>query len=389
MAMAAGGDECDRYGGCRAIRTRATGRFRVEKIRRRWMLVTPEGHGYVALGANHIGNYFRDPAQSGPLLARFGGDREKAEEAFFRAMLDLNLNAGEAYAPLLERYKQRLPRIENIEFPRREKFAFDVFDPAFQKELHADSVAQCRQFAGDPWVIGVTYVDLPVWDAKRVEYFRNLPPSAPGRKAYEAWLKRSASKNEDEFLGLVAAELYPRLKAAVRQGAPNHLFLGERFVLRMPPEPVVRAVAKEVEVFCTQALILSPHRPPEWQTFQADGYRRAHELTGDKPMLIIDWPTPFSLDAQYETDRGVVKDERTGTDEAVHFVEGAFAEPYIIGVYICQLAGRHGNDRWFPEGRMKRTYLKDDGTPYPYRTRRMAEANRAVLDKVYRTVSGR
>lgn len=201
--------------------------------------------------------------------------------------------------------------------------------------------------------------------------------------------KCTASKDEDEFLGLVAAELYPRLKAAVRQDAPNHLFLGERFVLRMPPEPVVRAVAKEVDVFCTQALILSPHRPPEWQTFQADGYRRAHELTGDKPMLIIDWPTPFSLDIQYETDRGVVKDERTGTDEAVRFVEGAFAEPYIIGVYICQLAGRHGNDRWFPEGRMKRTYLKDDGTPYAYRTRRMAEANRAVLEKVYRTVSGR
>jgi hypothetical protein len=387
LALAAGGDEYDRYGGYRSIRSRATGRFRVEKIRGRWMFITPEGHGFVALGANHIGKFFAESTQSGPLLDRFGGDRVQAEEAFFRAMQNLHLNAGEAYAPLLDRYKQRLPRIENIEFPRREKFAFDVFDPAFQKELHEDSVAQCRRFAGDPWVIGVTYVDLPIWNSKRVDYFRNLPPSTPGRRAFEQWRKQSPSQNEEEFLSLVAMELYPRMKAAVREGAPGHLFLGERFVLRMPPEPVVRAVGKHVDVFCTQALILSPHRPPEWQTFQADGYRHAYELTGEKPMLIIDWPTPFSLDTQYETDRGVVRDERTGTDEAVRFVADAFAEPFIIGLFICQLAGMHGNDRWFPAGRMKRTYLKDDGTPYSYRTRRMGEANRAVLETLYRRFS--
>lgn len=152
------------------------------------------------------------------------------------------------------------------------KFQFDVFDPAFHERLHDETVAQCREFAHDPWVIGVTYVDLPVWDSRRVDFFRALPEDAPGRRRYEEYVRNAKPPSDEEFLGIVAEELYPHMRAAVKTGAPNHLFLGERFVLRMAPEPVLRAVGRAADVFCTQSLILSPHRPPERQVFQPDGY---------------------------------------------------------------------------------------------------------------------
>jgi hypothetical protein len=172
------------------------------------------------------------------------------------------------------------------------------------------------------------------------------------------------------------------MRQAVKAGAPNHLFLGERFVLRQVPAPVLAAVGANVDVFCTQSLILSPQRPPEWQTFQPEGYRRDHQLTAQKPMIIIDWAAPFSLDDTYATDRGEVRDERTASEDAARFLTQALQEDYIVGVFKCQLGGTHGNDRWFPAGRMKRTYLRDDGTPFPVRTARTARAHGEALAAV-------
>ncbi|MEZ5355209.1 MAG: hypothetical protein R2762_21460 [Bryobacteraceae bacterium] len=408
----------DRFGGDRRIRSRATGLFRTERIGGRWMLISPEGHGYVALGSNHIGKYMADPAQSGPLLERFRGDRKMAEQALIRAIASLGLNAGEAYDPLLGGLRGRLPRIENVDLPGGVKFRYDIFDWEFQRALHQSVKQQCSAFAGDPWVIGAAAVNEPVWDWRRVNFYRQLPPLAAGRIRYHDWLEKKHpgidSLNrawgtsfrsfgelrtldklpliegraphehgaDDEFLGLAADELHARLKAAVNAGAPWHLFLGERFVLRFPPDAVLRAVGNHVDVFCTQSLIHPPQRPPEWQIFQPERYRYEHGVTG-KPMIIVDWATPFSLDTTYSHERGVIKDERAATADAAAFVAAAFAEPFLVGLFQCQLIGRHGNDRLFPDGRMKRTYLRDDATPWPYRTAQMAKANRAALRRVY------
>ncbi len=35
----------------------ATGFFRIVEVNGRSLLITPKGHGYVALGANHVGEY--------------------------------------------------------------------------------------------------------------------------------------------------------------------------------------------------------------------------------------------------------------------------------------------------------------------------------------------
>ncbi len=51
-ALAAEKPAYDRYGGYTAVERKATGWFRVERIDERWTFFSPEGHPYIALGAN-------------------------------------------------------------------------------------------------------------------------------------------------------------------------------------------------------------------------------------------------------------------------------------------------------------------------------------------------
>jgi hypothetical protein len=132
-------------------------------------------------------------------------------------------------------------------------------------------------------------------------------------------------------------------------------------------------------------LILSPQRPPEWQVFQSEGYDSTFAIV-QKPMIIVDWATPFSLDETYTNDRGTIKAEAEAAEDVARWVKDALQQPYIVGVFKCQFIGTHGNDRWFPEGRMKRTLWKDDGTAFPVMTERVSQAHREALDEVYESV---
>ena len=49
----------DRYGGYLYVKGTTTGRFHLETIDDRHVLITPEGHGYIALGVCHTGEFAR------------------------------------------------------------------------------------------------------------------------------------------------------------------------------------------------------------------------------------------------------------------------------------------------------------------------------------------
>lgn len=410
----------DRFGGYTGIQRNATGYFRVEQVEERWLLITPEGHGYIALGANHTGRFLNEKEQSAGLYERVGNDQQKAEETMYQAYLESELNAGEAYAPLNSYLKKRLPYIAHLNYPYS-KFEFDIFSDSVQAAFREHLLPQCQSVASDSFAIGIAFIDLPVWNGRRMEYFRSLPSSSPGKQVYQKFLRNqyeniqqlnasygtsfasfdelleatewtvnndnSAGQKDDElFLGQVADELYSLLRDIAREGAPNHLFLGERYVLRMVPEPVLQSIAKYVDVFCTQALILSPQRPPEWQVFQKGGFDSTYAIV-QKPMIVIDWATPFSLDETYETDRGTIKTEAAAAEDVAQWIQKALSQPYLVGVFKCQFIGTHGNDRWFPKGRMKRTLWQDDGTRFPNMTRTVSQAHRTALDNIYQSVA--
>lgn len=153
--------------------------------------------------------------------------------------------------------------------------------------------------------------------------------------------------------------------------------------MRASPRPVLEAVGKHSDVFLTQALILSKHRPPEWQVFQPEAYRQEHAWLGGKPMLIVDWTAPYSMAESFDTEHGTLKPEAEASREAARWLSHAIKEPYIAGIFLCQLAGTHVNDRFFPPGSMKRTFLREDGSRTAFRTSIFSRANAAALRYVY------
>jgi hypothetical protein len=254
-------------------------------------------------------------------------------------------------------------------------------------------------------------------DSSKVQPYRVGVPDSAGRKRYHAFLSDryggdiarlnqtygtqlpdfaalenkprlnlatdSAEARADDaaFAALIAEQLIATVRKACKAGAPNHLFLGERTFLRSVPAEVLKVMGRPVDVFCTQAIILSAHRPPEWQIFQREGYDREHALV-KKPMIIVDWAAPFSLGAAFESERGMIHDEAAAAEMAAKFVTDAFEPPYMIGLFICQVIGSHANDQWF-DGKAKRTYLRDDGIAFEHRRAKLKAANAAVLQRLY------
>ncbi len=408
----------DAYGGVKAIQAKSTGFFRVDSTAGRWRFITPDGHGYFAIGANHTGKFLEDSSQSGPYLARFGGDSARARQDLLQNYLRLGYNAGEAYAELDPYLKSRLPYIAHLEYPQREYLQIDIFDPKEQTRLFEHTLAQSEPLRNDKMLIGIAFRDLPNWDRRRMDILRSWPATAPGKQEYVAFLRErhggditrlnktygstfasfdSLAETEDwklplenedidrddaDFMAKIAELWYGTLARATRQGAPDHLFMGERHQLRDTPDAVLRVVGRHVDVFLTQALIRSRQRPPEWQVFQEAAYRHEYRLTR-KPMVIVDWATPFSLEETFVNEQGTIKNEAEATRDVARWLH-QFAElPFAVGVFKCQFIGTHANDRWF-DGKARRTILQDDGTDFEYMSAGLAEAHRDVLKAVYR-----
>jgi hypothetical protein len=409
--------QTDRFGGFVDVQREATGFFRVEEIKGRWCFITPEGHPFIALGANHVGSFLAQQKQGSGLMARYRGNEDEAAKGILSALRELGMNAGDAYQPE-PRYRTELPRIVSISYGQAGKNTeLDVFDEAALKAVSQHVIGQCRRIAEDAWVIGIAGPDLPKWGVSRIHPYRIAKPDSPGRRRYHAFLRekyagditklnaayeshfpsfealeskprlnlktisREAKSDDAAFAALIAETLFSTVRSACKAGAPNHLFLGERTYLRSIPDPVLEVMGRHVDVFCTQALILSPQRPPEWQMFQRAGYDHEYALV-KKPIIIVDWAAPFSLGASFESEKGMIHDEAKASEMAAKFVTDAFEPPYMIGLFICQVIGTHPNDKWF-DGKAKRTYLRDDGIAFEHRRKSLKRANEAVLQRLY------
>ena len=110
-----------------------------------------------------------------------------------------------------------------------------------------------------------------------------------------------------------------------------------------------------------------------------------HQLTG-KPIIVDDWAAGFSLEDTFETEYGTFFDERRASQQASDWLISAMRQPYILGVWKCQLLGIHGADRQF-KGKSRRTYFRDDGSPYRFRTETAKQAHAKALKLAYASAS--
>ena len=283
--------------------------------------------------------------------------------------------------------------------------------------MHDFVSARCATTKDNPWVIGVAGPDLPKWDSSYVHPYRIAPAGSTARQGYETFLRDrhaddiaslnvaygtkfpswdaltgkprlnfkidtdAAHADENAFLALIAEKHFAAVRTACKARAPHHLYLGERTQLRTIPDAVLEAMGRHIDVFCTQSLIRLPQTPPEWQIFQRTFYDHEYALV-KKPMVIIDWAAPFSLgNAPEPTEYGTLKPEPQAAADAARFIHNGFKPRYMIGLFICQVIGTHPNDKFFTNA--KRTYLRDDGTPFPTRTNLLRSTNRALIEHLY------
>ena len=117
-----------------------------------------------------------------------------------------------------------------------------------------------------------------------VQFIRDLPATAPGKRRYEAFLKGEGPRQDLDFLRLIARELYTDTTAIFEELDPQRLIFGERYNTFYVPREVLEEAAKVVDVISVQP-------------FRFYNYRR-FDISGEEVIMrscdSICWILPFA-----------------------------------------------------------------------------------------------
>ena len=432
-----GATELDRYGGWMDVKGEATGSFHIETIQGRDILITPDGHGFVALGINHI-NALESPGTNEADLfkSRYGGDWKRAAQDIKRQFKDWGFNSVGKGVGLLER---ELPYLAASSLVRTAKYYTepggknpykfpDVFDPAVKARLEGDVETFCKQHRDNPMLIAYYWTDTPTWDIHKTRVFRGtdwvseirtLPGQAPGKQRYLRFLreryvdniqrfnrayalqmksfdeladadldqldlKRYDIEQDDQvFLGLIATTYYGIVGTATRKHDPKHMVFGEKYLLGDQPVQVTSAAAPYLDALAVQPGdgYIPIYTPGD--IYPAREIEALHRLVL-KPIFICDHQISFATERYPKAiwpyhQRDNEADAAAATEQ---FLKEAFAQPYILGYMRCQYIDRFTERR----NAIKLGLLRDDGSPYDKLVDASTRANATVKEMVRKAV---
>ena len=186
----------DKYGGFMSLSLKATGNFRVEKVNGRWVFVTPDGHPFIAIGANHTGPTIRNQGQSSGLWAKYENSPDVTAQRILPIYQSMGFTAGDVYQPE-STYTRTLPWISFFWYGDANQTFVDVFDESTMLNVTRRAFEHAASLADNPSVLGIGGPDLPIWDDKLVRKYRQLSREAPGRIRYAAFLRDRYSSRFD------------------------------------------------------------------------------------------------------------------------------------------------------------------------------------------------
>jgi hypothetical protein len=367
----------DRFGGTKAVRSEATGYFRVQEIGGRWWFVTPEGHGFLSLGVNHMDMAaLKYPDNIHIFRERYGGDNDCfIREGIAEPLRQWGFNTiswtqelvGGVWAKpgsILRHspeWTQRqfhiadLPYVYNLKFADIENFNTyvhypDVFDKEF--EDWADYVARsaCVDMADDRLLLG--YADVPV---------PAIMVDKPG-----AWAEGLDLTNPDDVVELekIVRRYFEVTTRAIRRYDPSHLIFGPRFGHSNDmPDWLLKLSGEFFDVLLMNRYLT----PEEVRTDLA----RWHDLSG-RPIVISDmlYLAPTELLKVGHNAPCYVPDQKARGKAYAAFADVAFSQPYIVGLHWCG----------FIENRARKSGLKNYlDVPYEECVRQMREFNQNRL----------
>ena len=323
--------DTDKYGGTTAITTAATGFFRVQEVAGRWWFITPEGHGFLSLGVNHIDSAALKYADNVHIWReRYGSEDRFLTDAVRADLRDWGFNTIGWTQEVVARHRDHSPpwrqadyaraglpychliRFTEMEMWNRLARFPDVFSDEFADWCDALARDCCVDMAEDPYLIGYFYSDIPAWNAANFG---------------EAWTDHFAMDSESgrRDFARTAERYYQVIHDAIRRYDENHLLLGDRYNNDVNVPPVLlEAMAPTVDVISLQHF-------GDMSDFIADA-RRYHALTG-KPVINAD--IGFHIHA---FGKPVVPGMETQRDRGRAYAESAaacFAEPHFIGWHWC------------------------------------------------------
>jgi len=374
--------QLDSYGGVMAYEFEPSGRFRLGKIGDRHCLITPEGHGFFSLGVTHTSGVARQAGEEQDWFAgKFNSDWEAFSQHTARNLSSWGYNNIGYDSP--RELRQLLPYLASTHptatsrWRPDSQFSFpDVFDPVWQEEAKKDIQVMVERERGNSRLIGYYWTDIPQWDlvkAKRmrganwVETIRNLPDTAPGKIAYQAFAKENPDHTDEDFLGVIADIYYRVVGEENRRLDPEGIVFGERYLVGDFPEVVVKAALPWIDAIAFQ---------PGGAKFDEKSCDRLYEMSGGKPIFLCDHQASFPTPLFRETMWQQLPDQEAVGEAHRQYLEAALAEPYILGYHRCQYVDRF-KDR---KGVLKQGLLKADGTPYEVLVKTVTENNRMALD---------
>ncbi len=396
--------------------------YRVEEQDGRPWLITPDGKPLFLLGINHIG------AVRQLLSRQLYNNEHQLSQSVIANLRNWGFNSA-GYGAFLRDVEAAFPHLASIQLTRCKHFFQagqfdydDVFDPAFHKLIEQRVQAVCKRHRGLPTLLGYNWTDTPRWDldiarAERVvdwvTWMRRLPGEAPGKRRYIEFLRdrydddaaafgrayqmrdvdfeslpdnsfhglevsRPAVRRDDEqFLSLIAEELYRRTKEECEKHDPGRLIFGERYKMHDHPEGVLSVASRYVDVISIQpgpelGTLGGPGR--DETVFDEAYWLDLHKQTG-KPLLVVDHAVSFYTPQRPVTLWHQFPNQEEAAKAYRSYLEQVASCPLILGYLRCQYLSEYNPLL----GLLKQGLLDEEGRPFEQLTAGIRKANRAVL----------
>ena len=344
--LKAEGFEVCGFGGFKATKAGATGKFRVEQVGGKWWLVDPDGHLFWSAGIDVIEPGIQTPVKGREALfpalppdgsfltwnleRRFGADwRTKWVDLTLRRMDAWGFNTiGDWSNPSLSAAHRKPYTVQLEGWQTKVSYMGlpDVYSDEFVQQANAAAARQCSRRKDDPWLVGYFMANEPPWPNREsvvVDLILQGPKTATQQEAVR-WLRAGDTpERRKEFIYHAFERYIEVVNAAVKKADPNHLNLGMRFGGH-PPDAMSRA-AKAFDVYSINIYDYVPDRA---------ALDRAYALAG-KPFLIgeFHFGTPGrGMAASLKQ----VRDQKERGVAYRYYVEQSAAYPAVIGAHWFQ-----------------------------------------------------
>ncbi len=281
----------------------------------------------------------------------------------------------------------------------------DPFDPEFTTRI-ADQMRHLQRqgIAEDPWCIGFFVDNELTWkhDTYLAEATLASPADQPAKRifiddlrekyktiealnavwatshaSWDALLKHvgvpdakgPAAEDLKAFYARIAEAYFIGSRAAVKEVAPHHLYLGCRF-----PYQVNRLVTDAAKSHCDVMSV-------NWYQYSVEGFEVPGGL--DLPLIIGEFHFGALDRGMFHTGLKAVPDQMARAAAYRRYVQGALEHPNIVGISWFKFSDEPNTGRWLDTENYQIGFLDVCDTPYP----ETIEASRHMGRNLYNTRS--